>query len=154
MASRKLRRTPGSGARSLLTWGIDLWHYVNGKAIVNGLNLKEMEASDMLDVLHYFFEEDMYYSSAEQADGRDRSREIIYRDFYNTSYPYASQRNSNTANGQGITRDFDSIEDEEIVPFDPMQKQKVIKPFIPPTAVDARSEQPFGSGLDGPITRG
>jgi hypothetical protein len=152
MASRKLRSTPGSGARSLLTWGIDLWHYVNGKAIVNGLNLKEMEASDMLDVLHYFFEEDMYYASAEQAEGRDRSREIIYRDFYNASYPYASQRSSNTAGGQGITRNFDDLEEEEIVPFDPMQKQKPVKPFIPPTVVDARAEQPFGTMLDGPIT--
>jgi hypothetical protein len=153
MASRELCSTPGSGARSLLTWGIDLWHYVNGKAIVNGINLKEMEASDMLDVLHYFFEEDMYYASAEQAEGRDRSREIIYRDFYNASYPYASQRNSNMAGGQGITKNFDDIEEEEIVPFDPMQKQKAVKPFIPPTAVDARAEQPFGITLDGPITR-
>ena len=106
----------------------------------------------MLDVLHYFFEEDMYYTSAEQAEGRDRSREIIYRDFYNASYPYATTRNSNFASGQGITRNFDELEEEEIVPFDPLQKQKVVKPFIPPTAVDARAEQPFGTTLDGPIT--
>jgi hypothetical protein len=57
------------------------------------------------------------------------------------------------AGGQGITKNFDDIEEEEIVPFDPMQKQKAVKPFIPPTAVDARAEQPFGITLDGPITR-
>jgi hypothetical protein len=117
-----------------------------------------MEASDMLDVLHYFFEEDLFYSSAEQAEGRDRSRVAIYEDFYNSSYAY-SVSSTSTAGGQGVTRNFDDYEfiseeeEEKIVPFDPLQKQKALKPFIKPTTVNAAADQPFGDMLDGPITR-
>ena len=112
----------------------------------------------MLDVLHYFFEDDLFYSSVEQADGRDRSREAIYRDFYNSSYAYSTKAGSSSANG-GITKNFDSFEfmseeeEEKIVPFDPLQKQKAVKPFIKPTNVNAAADQPFGDMLDGPITR-
>jgi hypothetical protein len=117
-----------------------------------------MEASDMLDVLHYFFEDDLFYSSVEQADGRDRSREAIYRDFYNYSYAYSTKAGSNSAGG-GVSKNFDSFEfmseeeEEKLVPFDPLQKQKATKPFINPTQVNAAASQPFGDMLDGPITR-
>ena len=113
----------------------------------------------MLDVLHYFFEEDLFYSSAEQAEGRDRSRVAIYEDFYNSSYAY-SVASTSAAGGRGVTRNFDDFntiseeEEEKIVPFDPLQKQKALKPFIKPTAVNAAASQPFGDMLDGPITRG
>jgi hypothetical protein len=119
-----------------------------------------MEASNMLDVLHYFFEEDLFYSSAEQAEGRDRSRVAIYEDFYKSSYVYSTSFSS-TAGGQAASKNFDDFEliseekeEEKIVPFDPLQKQKAVKPFIRPTNVNAAASQPFGDMLDGPITRG
>lgn len=119
---------------------------------MNGLRLENMEARDMLDVLHYFFEEDVFYSTAEQADGRDRARQAIYRDFYNSHYAYAFNRSDQV--GQGVSRNFDNIEiEEEITPFDPLQKQKPTKPFISPTQVNASSPLPFGDALDGPLTR-
>jgi hypothetical protein len=85
-----------------------------------------MEASNMLDVLHYFFEEDLFYSTVEQAEGRDRSRVAIYQDFYNSSYAYSTTTGS-TASGKGYTKNFDDYEfiseeeEEKIVPFDPLQ---------------------------------
>ena len=112
----------------------------------------------MLDVLHYFFEEDLFYSSAEQAEGRDRSRVAIYEDFYKSSYAYSTQTTSN-ASGFNMSKNFDNFdlipekEEEKIVPFDPLQKQKALKPFIKPTVVNAAADQPFGDMLDGPITR-
>ena len=123
---------------------------------MNGLDLKEMSASDMLDVLHYFFEDDMNYASAEQADAKDRSREIIYRDLYNHSYAYSNTqaRSSDgySAGGQGIVRDFNAADEEEkIEAFDPMKKPP--KPFVPATQVNASSPKPFGSVLDEPLSR-
>lgn len=115
-----------------------------------------MEASDMLDVLHFFFEEDLFYSTAEQAEGRDRAREAIYQDFYGEHYKYSASKGS-SASGQGISRNFDfDIEEveEEITPFDPLQKKQPTKPYIPPTPVNATASQPFGNVLDGPLTRG
>lgn len=111
----------------------------------------------MLDVLHYFFEDDLFYSSAEQAEGRDRSRVAIYQDFYDSSYAYSAQGTS-SAGGQRMSMNFDNIDlavddEEAIVPFDPLQKQKAVKPFIRPTAVNAAAELPFGDILDGPMTK-
>ena len=117
---------------------------------MNGLRLAEMDARDMLDVIHYFFEEDMYYSSAEQAEGRDRSRQQIYEQFYESEYPYAVATGT-SANASGVTSKNFDISEEELVPFDPLQKNKPTKPFVPPTPVNARSAQPFGSVLDGPL---
>lgn len=112
-----------------------------------------MEARDMLDVIHYFFEEDMFYSSAEQAEGRDRSRQQIYSQFYDSEYPYAVAGASANAAGT-TTRNFDVAEQEEeaVVPFDPLQNSKPTKPFIPATPVNAKSSKPFGSVLDEPLT--
>ena len=123
---------------------------------MNGLDLKEMRAPDMLDVLHYFFEDDMNYASAEQADAKDRTREIIYQDFYGHVYAYSNTQtraNANySASGQGIVRDFNAADEEEkIEAFDPMKKPP--KPFVPATQVNASSPKPFGSVLDEPLSR-
>lgn len=122
---------------------------------MNGLDLKEMRAPDMLDVLHYFFEDDMNYASAEQADARDRAREIIYQDFYGHKYAYSNTQarsNNYSASGQGIVRDFNAADEEEkIEAFDPMKKPP--KPFVPATKVNAASPKPFGSVLDEPLSR-
>jgi hypothetical protein len=123
---------------------------------VSGLNLKEMEASDMLDVIHYFIEEDMNYSSSEQADGRSRTREILYRDFYAQNYKYATSSSGSkysSANGS-ISKDFDSpYEDEEetLVPFDPLKGPT--KSFVPATPVNAAMTRPFGAVIEEPLSR-
>ena len=123
---------------------------------MNGLNLKEMNASDMLDVLHYFFEDDMNYASAEHADAKDRSREIIYQDFYEHKYAYSNTQARAGANysasGQGLVKDFNAADEEEkIEAFDPMKKPP--KPFVPATNVNASSPKPFGAILDEPLSR-
>ena len=114
----------------------------------------ELEARDMLDVLHYFFEEDMFYSSAEQAEGRDRAREQIYRQFYGTEYAYSVSKPSSTY--QVNTKNFDDViteeEEEKLKPFDPLQKKQPTKPYVPPTRVNANSPLPFGDVLDGPMS--
>lgn len=116
-----------------------------------------MNAVDMVDVLHFFFEDDMNYASAEHADAKDRSREIIYQDFYGHRYAYSNTQaranSSYSAGGQNFTKDFDSSpeEEEKIEAFDPMKKPP--KPFVPATTVNAASPKPFGSVLDEPLSR-
>ena len=107
----------------------------------------------MLDVIHFIFEDDMNYSSGEQADGRSRSREIIYQDFYGYEYAYASQQTGSSNAAGGITKNFDETFDDsdEIIPFDPLKKPT--KAFVPATPVDASSSKPFGAVLDEPFSR-
>lgn len=109
---------------------MDLWPYVNGKAITLGLNLGEMEMSLMLDTIHYFYEQDSRYSTAEEAEAVSKLRSSVYGVLYGTTYKYAYNPSSS---GSG----YDSND---------------VKPYIPPTDFDPDSFQPFGSVLDSPLS--
>jgi hypothetical protein len=115
-----------------------------------------MEASDMLDVLHFFLEEDMNYASGEQADGRSRSREVLYQDFYGYKYPYSSSSSSagmnNPVYADGNVKNFDEYKDDDaVVPFDPLKTPT--KAFVPATPVNASMSKPFGAVLDEPLSK-
>jgi hypothetical protein len=109
-----------------------------------------MESSDMLDVVHYLFEEDMRYSTGEEAEAVSKTRETFYRDMYDYDYKYAynSPKQSSSKYKTASTGDFD-----DITPYDPNIKQKP-KPFIPATQFDADSGLPLsGNGLLEPPLR-
>lgn len=143
MAHGRIRWTPGNAARGLLTWAIDLWPYVNGKALLHGINLKEMEVSDMLDVIHYIFEEDSAFVSQEQLQTRDGVRVKMYRELYDRSYKY-----SRVPKKDGDIADFDE-DFEDMTPVDPLKPPT--KGYVPPTDFDPDSPNPFGGVLDAPI---
>jgi len=94
---------------------------------MNGLHLASMDASDMLDVVHYIFEEDMRFSSAEESKAVDSIRVSLYRDFYETEYKYAAKGSSNSQKFDGTYDDFSSV-----TPYAPGKT----KPYIPPTEFD------------------
>jgi hypothetical protein len=157
MAHAGVHEPPGRAARGLLTWGIELWPYVNGKALVNGLKLSSMEASDMLDVIHYYFECDLDLSTAEQAKSRDSTRELIYSDMYGRPYKYANGSGNSIQPGskiydEGSAGDYsDGIDadDEDIKPFNP-RTEKVL-PNLGYTKFDPDAPKPFGNILDAPL---
>ena len=114
---------------------------------MSGLQLSSMEASQMLDVIHYLFEDDMRYSSGEQAEAVGKSREILYRQLYDVEYLFAGSSRSSRVGSKTSFDDFDNLQ-----PFDP--KKKVTKPYIPPTQFDPDSGLPMsGSGLLEPPLR-
>jgi hypothetical protein len=107
---------------------------VNGKAIVHGLKLSSMDASDMIDVIHYFFEEDALAVSEIHAETRSQIRNGVYEKLYNTSYAYSSERSK--------------APNQESWGYDDPQG---VKPYVPPTEFDPDAFNPFGSVLDAPI---
>ena len=114
------------------------------------MQLSRMEASDMLDVLHYYFEEDMTFTSEEQMKSQSKSRETIYESLYNREYKYKYVDKS--ANGRTyIEEPLDGVDEDEppLKPFDPMGGPP--KPFIPPTEMNPDAALPFGSVLDAPM---
>lgn len=115
---------------------MDLWPYVNGKALTLSLRLAEMELSDMLDVIHFFFEEDSRFVSAEEAEALSSLRTSIYRNLYGTTYQYSSSKNKGNSDyaNDGYFDDFSET-----------------KPYIPPTDFNPNASNPFGSLLDAPI---
>lgn len=113
-----------------------------------------MEASDMLDVIHYLFEEDLHYEVPESETRKTETRKRLYREYYNTKYLYGVDRSSPNKNNM----DFDSFDEEDendqeldmdIKPFSP--KDNPTKPYTPPTPFNENSEKPFGIDLDAPL---
>jgi hypothetical protein len=150
MVDRGVHCSPKSAARGLITWAIDLWPYVNGKALVDKLDLESMNATELLDVLHYYFEVDNRYETGEQAEAVSNMRTSLYG-LYGQTYSYGPKGGSASGNGgrkyvsPGSSMDFD----DPIVPFDPTKAAP--KPYVPPTKLNPDSSMPFGSILDAPI---
>ena len=132
---------------------METWPYVNGKALMSGLNLREMEASDMLDVLHFLFEEDFISSSEEEARSRSAVREVIYRDMYEHEYAFPLNNPSGVSNASNLAEaetydDLDAELSADIDPFSPRKPET--KPFIPVSTFDVTAAKPF-DGLDAPL---
>jgi hypothetical protein len=107
-----------------------------------------MDVSDMLDVLHYFFDEDSRYSTPEEASHQDAVRHHVYGTLYQESYKYAVSPDSEPAS-RDFTPDIGEDDDFDVTPFN--TKKKEVKPFVPSTDFDPDSFNPFGDVLDGPI---
>ena len=106
---------------------------------MSGIKLEELEASDMLDVLHYLFEEDLAVTSSEQMDAKNKYRASIYRNFYDVSYKYGSSSSNNN---------YDYGLDELDGPVNAQPNiAKTTKPYIPPTPFNPDSPNPFGGAL-------
>lgn len=71
----------------------------------------EMEASDMLDVLHFLFEEDFTSSSEEHARSRSAIRSTLYSDMYGVTYRF-KMNEPRGHNSSGSANDFDYSEFE------------------------------------------
>lgn len=118
---------------------------------MNGLDLRTMPANDMVDVLHYLFEDDLSASTAEQAEARSKARVSIYRDLYGFEYKY-SVDTTGASHPDYNSAEYGSPEESQekaIVPFSPVRQP--VKPFISATPVNAASSKPFGKVLDEPI---
>lgn len=125
------------------------------------VDLKELDASDLLDVLHFYFEEDTVFSSEEQLSSRSKIREAVYGNMYGTEYKYkyVPQKTSSSAGPASnsyqpsATQDFDHLTDgEEISPFDPKTTPR--KPPLDESSVmwaDNSASKPFGDLLDAPM---
>lgn len=133
-----------------MEWGIELWPSVNGKAIMNGVRLEALSASDLVDVLHYLFEEDNTYTSVEHMDSKSEMRRSIYQNMYGETYKYGvSSKKAAGSPTAGYTQNFDvgpAVND--LTPFNP---KKAPKPYIKPTPFDPDSASPFGPLLTPPL---
>lgn len=122
---------------------------------MNGLKLQEMNASDMMDVIHYIFEEDTFVATREEAEYKSDVRSLIYRNFYEREYNHKISKSSSKsygstyADGSPIGPPEDDWSD--IKEFDPDPIKKERKPYIPPTNFNPDSVLPFGKDLDAPL---
>ena len=152
MVGRAVFSPPYTAVRNLAEWAIDLWPYVNGKAIMSGVRLLDLTPSDMFDVIHYIFEADLAESMNEYAEVKDIYRIKIYEDFYSRDYPYAS----NKSRTQSFNPDLPPIGDEFGGPPGPQENfeqvpSPVTKRYVPPTEFSEDAENPYKGVLDAPL---
>jgi hypothetical protein len=111
-----------------------------------------MEASQMLDVVHYLFEEDSVYTSREHIASSSEMRKQLYENLYNTNYRYYVDVKAYDSDGKNGGRKY--IDDNEFnpadQPFDPMQQSET-KPFVQPTELKENAYLPYGPSLDAPL---
>lgn len=103
-----------------------------------GIRLEELETRDMLDVLHYLFEEDLSIFSPEHFEAKNKTRKTVYPILLGKQYKYASQ---DTSSNDYLLDDFDDSS---------VSKQKIsreVKPYMPPTNFNPDAPNPFGSAL-------
>lgn len=119
-----------------------------------GLNLKTMPANDMLDVIHYFIEEELAQTQEAQNE-RHRVRELMYESFYGVPYAYPVPKETRQEMAGGFDMADDPLDGWGYVdPVDVFQTGETKmehKPYVPPTKMNANSPKPFGGILDGPV---
>ena len=106
----------------------------------------------MLDVIHYYFEQDHRYVSFEEASFKDQFRSSIFKNLYHSEYKFASDSDEDIPDYTNDMSELDSPMEhtpEKIEPFNP--RAKSVKRFIEPTNFNEDSSKPFGSILDEPL---
>jgi len=105
----------------------------------------------MLDVLHYFFEEDVLVRSSEEAEAKTQIRSVLYKDLYGTTYKYGVNNTGQSYNNDDTSYPSDGLvgTTNEVIP-DPMEQKRPTRPYTPTTDFDADSPLPFGRVLDQP----
>ena len=123
------------------------------------LNLKKMAANEMMDVLHYLFEEDAHYTSEESAKSRSGVRMVLYKDMYDadySAYEYKDPSKKKPATQYAYEylpdEDLGTLSDEESAkPFNPKGLEPEVIPYTPVTSFDPTASNPFSGVLDAPL---
>jgi hypothetical protein len=100
-----------------------------------GIRLEELEIRDMLDVLHYLFEDDLSVYSAEQFESKNKIRKSVYPILLGKPYKFST---TDQSSNQYDLDDYSA----------PEQKiSREVKPYMPPTNFNPDAPNPFGSAL-------
>lgn len=104
----------------------------------------------MLDVIHFYLEEDFAPQSQEAIKIRSISRESLYDSLYGVTYqfPVKDGKTSKVRSFDVEDLPFDDEEDGPVTPFNP---KNAVKPYFPPTPVSPSSPLPFGDVVDAPL---
>lgn len=101
----------------------------------------------MLDVLHYYMEEDYNFSNSEQVEAKSKLRKTIYKTMYNKEYKFGTE----TEKDFSLPQDF-AIQEEGATSSqeeDPLKGPT--KSYVSPTEFNPDSMKPFGNLLDAPF---
>ena len=93
--------------------------------------------SNMLDVLHYLFEEDVNFISPEQMEGKSRTRQIVYEKIYERVFEYGMTPSPDYYDSPNEFGDAGAYVEKK--PY----TNSEVKPYIPATNFDPSAPNPF-----------
>lgn len=131
---------------------------------MSGIQLGSLDACDMVDAIHYLFEQEHEYTSEDHRKQKLTVREHLYRDLYDreVAVQYKEQQSNTSLITPEVPKDFDygaRLKDRiqsdigSDIPFDPKKNQPKPppKPRIAPTKFNPDAARPFGMLLDPPL---
>lgn len=87
----------------------------------------------MLDVLHYLLDEDLSFTSGDEAKYKNNLREMLYKTIYNKKYKFSSSE----------TEYLNNLDDADLN----AGISREVKPYIPPTNFNPDASNPFKGTL-------
>jgi len=96
----------------------------------------------MLDIVHYYFENDCV-GEKEAQDAKIKMRRVLYTQLYERPYTWGEEDGSHEFGTQEVASG-----DSYAAGGGPKLTHK---PYVPPTPVNAASPKPFGNVLDAPL---
>jgi hypothetical protein len=117
---------------------------------MSGVQLLDLGASDLVDVLHYMYETDLFSAGADLQEAKDSARNIIYEQMYEREYIYSTT--------QSRTQDYSLLEpplnDDGPLP-EPLNPRAMgkrpTKSFTPATKFHPDAANPYLGVLDAPL---
>jgi hypothetical protein len=109
--------------------------------------------ADLLDALHYMFEDDLAPSTGEQQEARMANRERIYTQLYeNPSYEWAVKDKQRSGDDfSSAAPRVTTAAGQTVLPGMPDVPEYTHKDYIPPTDFNPDAAKPFGDVLDAPL---
>lgn len=96
---------------------------------MSGVSLGDLPSYDMLDVLHYMYEEDMTPTWEHESEFKDSIRSTIYRELYDTQYSLA---NNDVMHANADLSDYGGEPTGTVKPYisptNPEDYQKLLEP--------------------------
>jgi hypothetical protein len=116
---------------------------------MNGVKLRTLDAPDLLDVLHYMYETDLFEATMELQEAKDKARTVIYEEMYESYYPYGTS--SVSSDNYGLPLDDEFSDDPLPKPLDPKAMTSRPKAYTPATKFNPDAVNPYGGLLDAPL---
>lgn len=116
---------------------------------MSGVRLLSLDSPDLLDVLHYMYEQDLFEASQELQEAKDKSRVLIYETLYERDYPYGSSL-TKAPNYDDLPFGEEDMDDMP-VPLNPKAISSRPKAYVPATAFNPNSPNPYDGVLDAPM---
>lgn len=113
---------------------------------MSGIRLPALDAADMLDVIHYIYEDDLFVAGEGMVEAKDRARSVIYSELYGRTYKHGSDSDT--------TMPYDlplNDEPDLPVPLDPKAMSSRPKAYRPPTKFNPNAVNPYVGVLDAPL---